>query len=180
MTPPPLPPEVPPAPESIPKKHHQFINGYSCSTPLSGGAGTSSSGRAMTLVEILAVVVILGLLAGTLLMGFSGSFGKAKQELAKTGIGQIVSKLELYRIDQDTWPSNELGLTALSDGHTLPTVSFYLSPDKLLDPWGNSFLYVEPGPDGHPYEVICYGGDGQPGGEGENADLSSVNLRAND
>ena len=48
--------------------------------------------RAMTLVEILAVVVILGLVAGTLLIGFSGSFGKAKHELAKSGIGIIASQ----------------------------------------------------------------------------------------
>lgn len=136
--------------------------------------------RGMTLVEILAVVVILGLLAGTLLMGFSGTFGKAKHELAKTAIGQIVSKIELYRIDQDSWPGNDLGLAALSDGHATPTSSYYLSPDKLKDPWGHPFLYVEPGPEGHPYEVICYGADGLSGGENENGDLSSVNLRVNE
>lgn len=134
----------------------------------------------MTLVEILAVVVILGLVAGTLLIGFSGSFGKAKHELAKTGIGLIASKIELYRIDQGSWPTNELGLKALSDGNAPPTASYYLGPDKLLDPWNRPYLYVTPGPDGHPYEVISYGSDGQPGGavSSEEADLSSVNLRA--
>lgn len=134
--------------------------------------------RAMTLVEVLAVVVILGLVAGTLLIGFSGSFGKAKHELAKTGIGVIVSKLELYRIEKSAWPANELGLAALSDAP--PTASYYLGPDKLIDPWGRPYLYVAPGPDGHPFEVITYGADGQPGGGAgsEDADLSSVNLRA--
>jgi general secretion pathway protein G len=141
---------------------------------------TSRVRRAMTLVEILAVVVILGLVAGTLLVGFSGSFGKAKHELAKSGIGLIVGKIELYRIDKGEWPSNEQGLKALSDGNALPTSSYYLSADKLLDPWGKPYLYVTPGPDGHPYEVLSYGSDGQPGGAsgGEEADLSSVNLRA--
>ena len=134
--------------------------------------------RAMTLVEILAVVVILGLVASTLLVGFSGSFGRAKQELARAGIGQIVAKLELYRIEHDAWPAGELGLDALSDGQALPTSSYYLGPGKLLDPWGEPYYFVTPGPDGHPYEIICYGGDKQPGGQGENADLSSVNLRA--
>lgn len=133
--------------------------------------------QGMTLVEILAVVVILGLVAGTLLVGFSGSFGKAKHELAKSGIGVIVGKVEMYRIEKSEWPSNELGLQALADAP--PTSSYYLSADKLLDPWGRSYLYVTPGPDGHPYEVISYGADGQPGGapESENADVSSVNLR---
>ena len=134
---------------------------------------------AMTLVEILAVVVILGLVAATLLVGFSGAFGKAKHELAKSGIGVIVAKVELYRIDIGHWPDNDLGLAALSDGHAAPTASYYLSHDKLTDPWGRPYLYVTPGPSGHSFEVITYGADGQPGGEAgsEDADLSSINLR---
>jgi general secretion pathway protein G len=131
----------------------------------------------MTLVEVLAVVVILGLLAGTLAVGFSGAFGKGKRELAKTGIGIIVGKLEMYKIEHDVWPDMDVGLAALSDGHATPTVSYYLPPDSLLDPWGNAYLYITPGPDGHPFEVVSYGGDAQPGGEGENADVSSVRLR---
>ncbi len=132
----------------------------------------------MTLVEILAVVVILGLIAGTLLVGFSGAFGKAKHELAKSGIGAVVQKIEIYRMDKQTWPSNELGLAALSEGHAAPTAAYYLSPDQLRDPWNRTYLYVTPGPDGHPYEVLSYGADGQPGGEAgtENADISSTNL----
>lgn len=140
---------------------------------------SKSTHRAMTLVEILAVVVILGLIAGTLLIGFSGAFGQAKHELAKSGIGVIVSKIETYRIQHGQWPSNDLGLAVLSDGHAQPTAAYYLSLDKLIDPWGNPYLYVTPGPDGHPYEVISYGADGQPGGAPgtEDADVSSINLR---
>jgi general secretion pathway protein G len=135
--------------------------------------------RAMTLVEILAVVVILGLIAGTLLVGFSGAFGKAKHELAKSGISVVVSKIEVYRIEKNTWPTIDQGLAVLSDGEAAPTASYYLSPDKLLDPWGKPYLYICPGPDGHPYEVLSYGADGQPGGASgtEEADISSVNLR---
>ncbi len=131
--------------------------------------------RGMTLVEVLAVVVILGLLAGTLAIGFSGAFGKGKQELAKTGVGQIVSKLELYKMEHDAWPDSAVGLDALSAAG--PSSAYYLGPDQLTDPWGNPYWLVTPGPDGHPYEVLSYGADGQPGGEGENADVSSVNLR---
>ena len=131
----------------------------------------------MTLVEILAVVVILGLIAGILLVGFSGSFGKAKHELAKTGIGVVVSQLEKYRLEHGTWPVNEEGLAVLSDGHATPQLSYYLNPGQLLDPWDRPYMYVTPGPDGHPYEVTTYGADGQAGGEAENADVTSVNLR---
>jgi general secretion pathway protein G len=135
--------------------------------------------RGMTLVEILAVVVILGLVAGTLLVGFSGSFGKAKHELAKSGIGIVVSQLEKYRLERGTWPSNDLGLAVLTDGQATPNTAFYLNPGQLLDPWDRQYLYVTPGRNGHPYEVLSYGADGQPGGPAgsEDADISSVNLR---
>jgi len=133
----------------------------------------------MTLVEVLAVVVILGLVAGTLLMGFSGSFGKAKHELAKSGIGVIVTQLEKYRLEEGAWPGNDQGLSVLTDGQASPTAAYYLGGGQLLDPWGRSYLYICPGPDGHPFEVLSYGADGQPGGSSgtEEADVSSVNLR---
>jgi len=138
--------------------------------------------RGMTLVEVLAVVVILGLIAGTLVIGFSGSFGKAKRELAKSGIGIIASKIELFRMENDRWPENDLGLAELGDGHATPSTSYYLSRDQLLDPWGRPYLYITPGPNGLPYEVISYGGDGQPGGApgSEDADVSSASLRGED
>lgn len=144
-------------------------------TPVMSGP---RSRQAMTLVEVLAVVVILGLLAGTLAVGFSAAFGKGKRELAKTGIAVVVGKLEMYRVEHDAWPSPDVGLAALSDGHATPTSAYYLAPDKLLDPWGNDYWLIVPGPDGHPFEVVSYGADAQPGGEGEDADVSSTNLRA--
>ena len=68
----------------------------------------------MTLVEILAVVVILGLLASILVVSFSGTFGKAKRELAKTGIGEIAKRIELYRLDKGVWPTSDVGLAVIS------------------------------------------------------------------
>ncbi len=133
--------------------------------------------RGMTLVEVLAVVVILGLIAGTLLVGFSGSFGKAKHELAKSGIGIVVTQLEKYRLEHSAWPSNEQGLAVLGDGQAKPTDAYYLARGQLLDPWERPYLYITPGPEGHPYEVLTHGADGQPGGEGEDADVSSADLR---
>jgi len=133
--------------------------------------------RAMTLVEVLAVVVILGILAATLAVGFSGAFGKGKQELAKTGIGLIVGRLEIYKMEHDAWPDNAVGLAVLTDGHAAPADAYYLSPDNLRDPWGRTYLFAAPGPEGRPFEVISYGADGQPGGTGEDADVSSARLR---
>lgn len=132
---------------------------------------------AMTLVEVLAVVVILALIASTLAVGFSGAFGKGKQELARAGIGQVMAKLELYRMEFDGFPSLEDGLAAITDGLASPTAAYYMPGDRLLDPWGRRFLYLSPGPEGHPFEVVTLGADGRPGGEGESADISSANLR---
>jgi len=137
----------------------------------------SSTRSGMTLVEILAVVVILGLIAAVLAVSFSGSFGKAKHELAKTGIGQVVQKLETYRIERDEWPPLELGLKALGEGHAAPTQPYFLEQDQLLDPWNRPYVYITPGPDLRPYEVLSYGRDGVQGGAGEDADISSANLR---
>jgi len=136
-----------------------------------------SSTSGMTLVEILAVVVILGLLAGVLAVGFSGSFGKAKREVAKTAIGQISQRLELYRLEKGAWPGNDVGLKALTEGYASPADSFYLEAGQLLDPWNRPFWFLTPGPGDLPYEVLSYGADGSPGGDGEDADLSSANLR---
>jgi len=76
------------------------------------GKPSGSPRRAMTLVEVLAVVVILGLLAGTLAVGFSGAFGKGKHELAKTGIAQVVGRLELLKMDRGTFPASPPSPTA--------------------------------------------------------------------
>ena len=128
---------------------------------------------AMTLVEILAVVVILGLLAVTLTVGITAKMGKAKHEIAKTQIGQIVAQLQTYQLEKHALPTAGEGLAILT---TDPNATYYLEPAKLNDPWGNSYLYAIPGPNGQPFEVMSYGSDGQPGGTGEAADLSSATL----
>ncbi len=132
---------------------------------------------AMTLVEILAVVVILSLIAGTLLMGFSGMFGRAKQEIAKTGAALIAGKVEAFRIERSAYPAADVGLSALTSPAATPSNSFYVSSDKLLDPWGRQFLYLTPGPGDEPFEVVSLGADGKAGGQGEDADITTAHLR---
>ena len=69
---------------------------------------------ALTLVEILAVVVILGLLAATLTVGISAKMGKAKKELAKTQIAQVVAQVQIFQLDTRNLPTSAKGLAALS------------------------------------------------------------------
>lgn len=129
----------------------------------------------MTLIEVLAVVVILGLLAATLTVGLSGRIGKARHEIARTQIAQIAGAVETFRLDRRRLPSPSEGLGVLTAPADAP---YFLEAGKLLDPWGKAYLYLVPGPDGQPFEVVTYGADGQPGGDGENADLSSAKLSA--
>lgn len=134
--------------------------------------------RGMTLVEVLAVVAILGLIAGTLAIGLSGAFAQGKRELAKTAIGLAAQRVETYYVARGSYPSPDIGLAALTDGHATGVDAYYLKPDQILDPWGHRLVLVVPGPNGQPYEIVSYGRDGRPGGEGEDADLSSAALRS--
>lgn len=132
-----------------------------------------NSRRGMTLIEVLAVVVILGLLAATLTYGISGRIGKARHEIARTQIAQLMGSIEVFRLDKQRVPTSSEGLTALT---TPPDAAYYLESGKLVDPWGKPYLYIVPGPDGNPFEIQTYGADGHPGGTGENADVTSTRL----
>ena len=137
----------------------------------------SISRRAMTFVELLAVLVILGLVAGVFTVGIAGRFNQSKRELAKSQIGLIDGQVQAYYTQTSSWPPSDKGLQVLTSPDANPSAAYYLKQDQLLDPWNNPFYIVVPGPDGHPYELISYGADGQPGGIDENADLSSLHLR---
>lgn len=130
----------------------------------------------MTLVEVLAVVVILGLLAGTITYSMRGSMGRAKREIARTGIATVVGALETYAIEQGRIPTMDEGLALLTEAPQ-GRGQAYLKPDQLRDPWGNAYVYVAPGPSGA-YQVLSYGADGKLGGAAgsEDEDLTSDQL----
>ncbi|MCR9218028.1 MAG: type II secretion system protein GspG [bacterium] len=132
--------------------------------------------RGMTLVEVLAVVVILGLLADTLAVGFSGAFSESRVELARTGVTIIKERVEMYQYSTGDLPSPSEGLTVLSGPDAIGK-SYELTQDQLTDPWGRTYVFISPASDGSAFEIVCYGADGQPGGTGENQDISSRNLR---
>lgn len=130
--------------------------------------------KGMTLIEVLAVVVILGLLAATLTVGITGKLGKAKTEIAKTQIAQIAGAVETFRLDKRRLPTAAEGLNTLTESAEAP---YFLGQARLSDPWGKEYLYLVPGPDGVAYEILTYGADGRQGGTGENADVSSSSLQ---
>jgi general secretion pathway protein G len=132
-----------------------------------------ASRAAFTLVELMVVIVIIGLLAGAVTVGVRSYLIAGKQSVAKMEIAKICQALDTYYSVHNKYPGNDQGLEVLAE----PSEQFV---DGLLnkvprDPWGNAYEYHQPGRKG-PYEVVCYGADGQEGGEGPDRDLSSIDL----
>ena len=127
-----------------------------------------------TLLELLVVVLIIGLLAGFVAPRYFNQVGKSEINVAKAQIDALEKALDQYRLDTGHYPSTELGLAALV---TRPASEPkwggpYLRKDVPLDPWGKPYIYKIPGEKGD-FDLVSYGKDGQPGGSGENADITN-------
>lgn len=138
--------------------------------------------RGFTLIEIMVVVIILGLLAAIVAPRLIGRAGEAKQTSARVQIKGIETALKLYKLDNGFYPSTEQGLQALIEAPTsgrLPPrwrLGGYLERGKLpKDPWGNDYIYLSPGVHDD-FDIISYGADGEPGGEGEDMDINSWEI----
>jgi len=134
--------------------------------------------RGFTLVEILVVVVIIGLLASLVAPQLFKKVGSSKQKTAQAQISMLETALKTFRLDNGRYPTTEDGLRALI---VQPTgLRFwdgpYLEKDVPPDPWGNPYMYKCPG-DKSEYEIMSWGGDGKAGGEGENRDIFSWEIR---
>jgi general secretion pathway protein G len=126
-----------------------------------------------SLVELMVVVLIMGLLATVVTVSVRDYLSKGKQTTARTEISQIGSALELFHAEYGHYPSNEEGLAKLQERSTEHPTG--ILQGDLLDPWNRPYIYIQPGLHG-PYDILCYGGDGQEGGEGDDADIVSWNL----
>jgi general secretion pathway protein G len=139
--------------------------------------------KGFTLIELMVVIVIIGILATLLIPRIMERPEEARRIKAKMDMKTLESALKLYKLDNGTYPTTEQGLEALIKRPETEPVprrwreGGYLETKRLpLDPWGNVYIYISPAPDGSDYEIISYGADGQPGGEGKNADISSKDL----
>jgi len=127
-----------------------------------------------TLLELLVVMVIIGLLAGYVGPRYFSQVGKSEVKVTRAQIDALEKALDQYRLDTGHYPTTEQGLAALM---TRPASEPkwdgpYLRKRLPDDPWGKPYVYRMPGEHGE-YDLLSYGKDGQPGGEGEAADITN-------
>lgn len=127
-----------------------------------------------TLLELLVVVAIIALLVGYVAPRYFSQVGKSEIGVAKAQMDALQKALDQFRLDVGQYPSTEFGLAALVTRP--PNASKwngpYLAKAVPPDPWGKPYIYKAPGERGD-YDLMSYGKDGQPGGSGENADITN-------
>ena len=138
--------------------------------------------RGFTLIELMVVIIILGILAVYIGPKIMGRPGEAKQVKARVDIAALETALKLYKLDNGSYPATEQGLLALVEKPETGNIpkkwreEGYLDKRKVpKDPWGNDFVYISPGVHGD-FDIISYGADGVPGGEGEDKDVNSWEI----
>ena len=133
----------------------------------------------VTLIEMLVVVTIIALFAALVLPRMMGQTDKARRIATRAQINQYLTALGTYKLDTGIYPTTEQGLQALRakpegvNNWQGPYTQKELEPD----PWGHPYIYRFPGEHGDDPDIISYGADGQPGGEGTNADIVSWNNK---
>ena len=132
-----------------------------------------------TLIEIMVVVVILGILATLVVPSVIQNVSEARINKARSDIRTIESQMEMFRLHAFRYPTTDEGIESLVKPPASPDASDrwkgpYL-PKVPNDPWGRPYLYISPGTRAD-IDLYSLGADGQPGGEGENADIGNWNL----
>ena len=132
--------------------------------------------RGFTLVEMLVVITIIGLIMSLVGPRVLNYLGESKVKAARIQIQSFSSALDLFYLDAGRYPSSWEGLTALvkpAAGLTAWNGPYLKGGSLPNDPWGKPYVYRSPG-ERSAYEIVSYGADGQEGGTGTAADISTV------
>jgi general secretion pathway protein G len=134
-----------------------------------------------TLIELLVTIAIIATLAAIVAPALFGNVGEARRNAARSQVQILSLALDAYRLDNDAFPATEQGLESL---RTFPVAAEppknwkgpYLRQLVPIDPWGRPYVYVSPGiANPNAYDLYTLGKDGKPGGDGEDADITSWN-----
>lgn len=134
-------------------------------------AAYARQAQGFSLIEILAVLVLIGIAAGLVAVNVRPLMSKGKQNAARSDISTIVSALEAYYMAVGAYPGNDQGLDILKQKNE--HFDEPLLTKALVDPWGRPYQYNQPGSRGQAYEVFSLGADGRDGGEGADRDIRS-------
>lgn len=136
-----------------------------------------------TLLELLVVILIITILGAVVGVKLAGKPHEARHAAAVAQLNNFSLALKMYQMDNGTYPTQRQGLEALVQPSGVDPQPRRFPPDGYLerralppDPWGNAYVYLIPGTGGETYEVLSYGRDGRPGGDGEDADISTASL----
>jgi len=141
------------------------------------GRGDPSARRnrtGFTLLELLVVMVIIGLLAGYVGPKYFSQIGKSEVKAARAQMDALGKALDQFRLDTGHYPTTEQGLVTLVErpANEPKWGGPYLSKAIPPDPWGNPYVFIMPGEHGE-YDLLSYGKDGKPGGDGEAAEITN-------
>jgi len=141
----------------------------------SGPSRRVRTGRGFTLVEAIVVIVLLGLLAAVVGPRVLQYVGRGKHGTAVGKAASVANAMKLMIADIGTPPPGITVMALYERPSEIDPASWHGpyvdNKDTLLDPWGNMFILRIPGQRNVDFDIISYGADGQPGGEGENADI---------
>jgi len=136
---------------------------------------------AFSLVEVLVALVIIAIMGSVVAIALDGTTDEAKVTATNAELDTLASAITLFRAQQGFLPTQRQGLSVLVQAPTreplaprYPQGGYLQSSEVPLDAWDNSYIYLTPGRNGQPYEILSYGADGIEGGTGPNADLSTA------
>lgn len=136
--------------------------------------------KGFTLVELMAVLLIIALLAGVAARNFMGTTEKAKVTTTKATLKMLHGAINMFKLDTGRYPTEDMGLLELVESPTDVTgwaPGGYLETTQVpLDAWKNEYIYQLNPESGKPFVIISYGADGKEGGENYDADLYSTDV----